>query len=127
MDIKELSGNSLSYLGDAVFTLRVREYFLERHYQNPNSLQRLTNNYNSAKGQRKIYERLCEKGFFNDAELEIFKRGRNDIHHIPKNSDLVSYETASGLEAICGYLYLTDPDRLEKFFVEVFEGGINNE
>lgn len=127
MEIKELSGNSLSYLGDAVFTLKVREFFLERHYQSPNSLQKLTNNYNSAKGQRKIFERLNDNNFFFDDELEIFKRGRNAIHHIPKNSDLISYEIASGLEAICGYLYLTNHERLNEFFEAVFEGGIENE
>ena len=127
MNIKELSGNSLSYLGDAVFTLRVREFFLQNHYQSPKTLQKLSNNYNSAKGQRRIFERLQNNGFFNDQEIDIFKRGRNDIHHIPKNSDLVSYEIASGLEAICGYLYLTDKDRLDQFFNEVFQGGINNE
>ena len=127
MNIKELSGNSLSYLGDAVFTLRVREFFLQNHYQNPKTLQKLSNNYNWARGQRRIFERLLNSGFFNEQELGIFKRGRNDIHHIPKNSDLVSYEIASGLEAICGYLYLTDKDRLDQFFVEVFQGGINNE
>lgn len=127
MNIKELTGNSLSYLGDAVFTLRVREYFLNNHYQSPKSLQKLCNNYNSAAGQRKIYERLLENNFFNQDEIDIFKRGRNDIHHIPKNSDLLSYETASGLEAICGYLYLTDKNRLEEFFLEVFKGGIENE
>ena len=127
MDIKELSGNSLSYLGDDVFTLKVREYFLNNHYQNPKSLQALTSNYNSAIGQRKIYERLLNDNFFNEKELEIFKRGRNDINHIPKNSDLISYEIASGLEAICGYLYLEDQDRLQAFFNEVFKGGINNE
>ena len=127
MDLKELTGNSLSYLGDAVFTLRVREYFLDRHYQSPKTLQKLANNYNSASGQRRIYERMFKDGFFNDEELEIFKRGRNGIHHIPKSSDLLSYETASGLEAICGYLYITDKKRLEEFFEEVFKGGIENE
>ena len=127
MNIKELSGNSLSYLGDAVFTLKVREFFLQHHYQSPKTLQKLSNNYNSAKGQRKIFERMRDNNFFDEKELEIFKRGRNDIHHIPKSSDLVSYEIASGLEAICGYLYLVDKERLNLFFDEVFQGGINNE
>ena len=61
----------------------------------------------------------------NEKEEEIFKRGRNHITHIPKNGDLLSYETASGLEAICGYLYLTDKDRLEKLFECIFEGELD--
>ena len=64
---------------------------------------------------------------FTEKELEIFKRGRNHITHIPKNGDLLSYQTASGLEAICGYLYLCDKERLEALFKEIFAGGLANE
>ena len=126
MDIKEISGNSLSYIGDAVFTLHVREYFIMHRYQSSKSLQKLCNGYNSAQGQSRVFHRLNDEGFFTEAELEAYRRGRNHIGHIPKNGDLASYECASGLEAICGYLYLSDPQRLEQFFQKVFEGGIDN-
>ena len=127
MDIKEISSNSLSFIGDAVFTLRVREYFISNKYQSSKSLQGLCNGYNSAKGQTKVFNRLKQNGFFNEIELDIYKRGRNHITHIPKNGDKNTYTCASGLEAICGYLYLTDKDRLELFFAEVFKGGVDNE
>ena len=127
MDIKEISGNSLAFIGDAVYTLKVREYFIEHKYQSVDSLQKLCNGYNSAKGQYSTFNRLKNEDFFTQKELEIFKRGRNSISHIPKNGDLLTYETASGLEAICGYLYLEDKQRLELFFDRVFEGGIYNE
>jgi len=127
MDIKELSSNSLSYIGDAVYTLRVREFFINNKYQASKALQFMCNKYNSAKGQMKTFNRLNEEEFFNEEELEIFKRGRNSIRHIPKNGDVVSYSIASGLEAITGYLYLTDKKRLELFFKEVFKGGLENE
>ena len=127
MDIKEISANSLSFIGDAVFTLRVREFFITNKYQSSRSLQKLCNGYNSAKGQTKVFKRLNDLGFFSEDELDAYKRGRNHISHIPKNGDLLTYETASGLEAICGYLYLTNKDRLEEFFMEVFKGGIDNE
>ena len=65
--------------------------------------------------------------FFNEEELEVFKRGRNAIGHIPKNGDLKTYTIASGIEAITGYLYLEDSKRLDEFFDKVFEGGIENE
>ena len=64
---------------------------------------------------------------FNEEELDIYRRGRNHITHIPKNGDRLTYQCATGLEAICGYLYLTDKNRLEEFFDEVFKGGIDNE
>ena len=127
MDLKEYSAYSLSFIGDAVFTLRVRQFFVDHHYQSSPSLQKLCNGYNSAKGQTKVFHRLCEEGFFTEEELEVYKRVRNHISHIPKNGDLQTYECASGLEAVCGYLYLSDRDRLERFFEKVFEGGIANE
>ena len=127
MDIKEISANSLSFIGDAVFTLRVREYFITNKYQSSKSLQKLCNGYNCAAGQTKVFNRLYEQEFFNKEELEAYKRGRNHISHIPKNGNRTTYECASGLEAITGYLYLTNKDRLEEFFNEVFKGGINNE
>lgn len=127
MDIKEISSNSLSFIGDAVFTLKVREYFIENKYQSSKSLQKLCNKYNCALGQTKVFNRLSEADFFTDEELKVYKRGRNHITHIPKNGELLTYQCASGLEAICGFLYLTNKKRLEEFFVEVFKGGIENE
>ena len=127
MDIRQISGYSFSYIGDAVFTLRVREFFIGKGYQSSRTLQTLCNGYNSAKGQTKVFERLNAKNFFTEAEMDAYRRGRNHINHIPKNGDLQTYECASGLEAICGYLYLSDPERLDVFFEEVFKGGIHNE
>lgn len=127
MNIKEISSNSLSFIGDGVYTLKVREYFINKNHQSSKELQRLCNKYNSAKGQMKVYLKLKDKSFFNDEEYNIFKRGRNHITHIPKNGDLDSYSIASGLEAVVGYLYLTDKNRLEELFKEIFKVGLENE
>ncbi|MDD6004818.1 MAG: Mini-ribonuclease 3 [Erysipelotrichaceae bacterium] len=127
MDRNDLTGVTLSFLGDAVYSLRVREYYLKQGYRQAKMLQKLCTNYVSAKGQTKVYERLLKDNFFNEEELEVFKRGRNAIGHIPKNGDLKTYTIASGIEAITGYLYLEDSKRLDEFFDKVFEGGIENE
>lgn len=122
MDIKRYSSNSLSFIGDAVYTLHVREHFIENGYQASKTLQYECNKLNSAKGQLKAFEYLKSIDFFTEEELDAFKRGRNNIRHIPKNGDKHSYEVASGLEAIVGYLYLTDQKRMEKLFKEIFNG-----
>lgn len=127
MDIKEISSNSLSFIGDAVYTLAVRKHFILHKYQGSKSLQALCNKYNSAKGQTVVFNKLNEEGFFKEDELDAFRRGRNHITHIPKNGDRLSYETASGLEAITGYLYLTDKDRLDLFLTKALEGGYLDE
>lgn len=123
MDIKEYSSNSLSFIGDAVYTLAVRKHFVEKKYQASKTLQQMCNKYNSAKGQTIVFNRLNKEGFFTEDELDAFKRGRNHISHIPKNGDRLTYETASGLEAITGYLYLTDKDRLLLFLDKALNGG----
>ena len=124
MNIKEYSSNSLSFIGDAVYTLKVRKHFVEKGYQSSKTLQKMCNRFNSAKGQMKVYNRLLDENFFNDEELEIFKRGRNHISHIPKNGDLLSYQCASGFEAIVGYLYLEDKKRLDILFEEIFKEDV---
>lgn len=123
MNIKQYSSNSLSFIGDAIYTLHVRQYFIENNYQQSNKLQYLCNKFNSAKGQMKTFIELKDKGFFTEEELNIYKRGRNNIRHIPKNGDKHSYEVASGLEAVVGYLYLTNKKRLEILFKEIFNGA----
>lgn len=125
MDIKEISSNSLSFIGDAVYTLRVREHFISLKYQSSKGLQKLCNQYNSARGQTKAFNKLINRDFINNSYMEIYKRGRNHITHIPKNGDLLSYETASGLEALTGYLYLTDRNKLEEMFDIIFDGELD--
>lgn len=127
MNKNDLTGTDLSFLGDAVYSLKVREFYLLKGYRKAKMLQSLCTNYVSANGQVKVYNRLLNDNFFNEVELEVFKRGRNGIGHIPKNGNLKSYMIASGLEAIVGYLYLEDQERMELFFDKVFEGGIENE
>lgn len=126
MKVNELSGPSLSFLGDAVYSLHVREYYLNLGYHQPKKLQALCNNYVSASGQTKVFERLNAENFFTEEEIIVYKRGRNGITHIPKNGSLYTYTTASGLEALVGYLYLTNQERLELFFEKMFEGGVEN-
>ena len=70
------------------------------------------------------YDEKSFADYFTEEEKEVFKRGRNDISHVPSSSDRLTYEIASGLEAICGYLYLTDQDRMNAIFEEIFKGGI---
>lgn len=125
MDIKEISSNSLSFIGDAVYTLRIREHFISLKYQSSKVLQKLCNQYNSARGQTKAFNKLVKNNFINDNYMDIYKRGRNHITHIPKNGDLLSYETASGLEALTGYLYLTDKEKLEEMFRIIFDGELD--
>lgn len=73
MDIKQISSNSLSFIGDAIYTLHVREHFLNKKIQKPKDLQKICNSFNSAAGQTKAFNYLTGISFFTEEDLEIFK------------------------------------------------------
>lgn len=119
---KELACNSYSFIGDAVMSLYVREFLVMNGYQRPKDLQALTLRFVSAQSQYEIYAYLNdEANIFNEVEKEWFKKGRNHIGHIPKNGNLKTYQVASGLEAIIGYLYFNDQERLKEIMTMIFE------
>lgn len=122
ISFKELTANSYAYLGDAYYSLKVREYLIFKGYQKAKMLQSLSIKFVSALSQFEIFNYLrYEVNFFKDEELEVYKKGRNNIGHIPRNGDLKTYSVASGFEAVIGYLYLTDIQRLELLMEQVFK------
>ena len=45
----------------------------------------------------------------SESELLIFKQARNQkSHNAPKNTDILTYKTSTGFEAVWGYWYLND-------------------
>ena len=63
-----------------------------------------------------------------EKELAVFKRGRNaKSGHIAKNASTGDYHKATGLEAVFGYLYLTNQiDRILELY-ELIKRGENDE
>ncbi|MFV0380017.1 MAG: Mini-ribonuclease 3 [Anaerorhabdus sp.] len=116
--VNALSGSTLAYLGDAMWSLLVREYLVNLGYQKPKDLQELSVKFVSAKAQAKLYFMLKEKDFFTDEENDIFKRGRNfKGDSTPKNTDVTTYRVSTGFEAIIGYLYLNgNKKRIDTIF-----------
>ena len=103
----EHSGRALAYLGDAVWTLRVRQLLIETGYGTGKQLQRMTIKFVSARAQAELYDRLHEEGFFTETEEEIFHRGRNDnAGSVPRSTDVLTYRRSTGFEAVLGWLQL---------------------
>src|SRR5574344_2833480 len=83
----------LSFLGDAVFELMVREYLIGENVSKINDLQTLTLNYVTAKRQAYFAKVLVSSEFLNEKEVDILRRGRNfKTHKSPKNCDAVRSE-----------------------------------
>lgn len=121
MNINEMSGSTLAYIGDAVWSLLVREYLVQRGYHRPKDLQQKSVKLVSAKAQAKFYFYFEENNFFLEEEKEIFKRGRNfKGDSVPKNTDVSTYRTSTGFEAIVGYWHITkNENRLKEAWEKV--------
>ena len=114
-----MSNLVLAYLGDAVYELYIREHLIKEGYAKVNDLQNESLKYVSANSQRKILEALESKGIFCEEEMIVINRGRNAHGHKSKNTDIVTYKKATGLECLIGHLYLNDKSRLDEIMKEI--------
>ena len=112
----------LSFLGDAVFELLVREYLLETGVLKLNDLQEKTLLFVPARRQSYFVKYLTDNDKLTVKEKEIIRRGRNlKTHKSPKNCDMITYKYATAFEILIGYLYVTDKNRLDEIFEIVTE------
>lgn len=107
--IQQLSPTALAYLGDAVYELYVRRCYLLP----PKRLQAYHNQVVAqvrAETQARHLQTL--QPALTEAEQEIVRRARNAASKGPKRVDPALYQQATGFEALLGYLYLSDLQRL---------------
>ena len=120
MDVNCINVLALAYLGDAIYEVYIREKLINKGINNVDKLQTESVKYVSAKGQANILDKLIDNNFLSDEEIEIVKRGRNykrSSH--PKNTDIITYKCSTGFEALIGYLYLTNKDRLNEILNQI--------
>ena len=120
---KEIPSLALSYLGDSVYELYIRKYLLSKGICHVNDLQKEATNFVSAKNQTKYLNMLMDNNVLNEEELNIVTRARNQhSNHKPKNTDIITYKYATGFEALVGYLYINDKDRLDSIMNYIIGG-----
>lgn len=120
MNTKTINIQVLALLGDAVFSLYIREELIKKGLNNIKEIQQKQVEYVSAKGQVKILNNLIENNKLTEEELDIVKRGRNnkkDNH--PKNTDIITYKLSTGFEALLGVLYIDNKERLQEILNEI--------
>lgn len=99
----------LAFVGDAVFTTKVRETLASAHSTNINSLSRMTSRVINAGNQYVLYRKI--EPLLTDFEKDLCYRARNaNIHTKAKNYSVTEYIYATAFEALVGYLYLTNQD-----------------
>jgi ribonuclease III family protein len=108
-EMPRISPAALAYLGDAVYELYVRQTYLMPP-QRPDAYHRQVVAQVRAESQAIHLAALDPR--LTDAERAVVKRGRNASPK-SKRADPGAYQKATGFESLVGYLYLTDPKRLQ--------------
>lgn len=118
-DIRTYSPLALAYIGDGIFDLVIRSVVVGRGNTGANELHRRTSRIVRAQTQARLIESVLPQ--LTDEEKDVYRRGRN-AHSatMAKNASMSDYRKATGLEALLGYLYLTD--QLERILALVREG-----
>lgn len=116
---------SLAYLGDCVYELYIREYLLNKGIVKVNTLQKQAIYFVSAKAQCAFVKEMLNEKILTEEEEAVFNRGRNHKSHAhPKNTDIITYKYATGLEAVIGFLYLQQKqDRIKEIMKFIIERG----
>lgn len=121
-NINQISPLALAYVGDAVYSLRVREVLVARHNVSEAKLTKLASFVVNAGSQCKVFRQW--QPLLTDSEADIARRARNsNIHTKAKNYSVEEYIYATALEAVVGYLHLSgQTERLDELMNYVTEG-----
>ena len=110
-DIRTYSPLTLAFIGDSIFDLVIRTCIVESGNAPVNKLHKCASKLVQATAQAELYHLIQDQ--LTEEENAVYKRGRNAKSVTSaKNASVVDYRIATGLEALMGYLYLTD--RMER-------------
>lgn len=106
-----LSPLTLAFVGDGVYGLMVREHLACEANRPVGTLHKCSVDMVRAEAQSAAAARILP--LLTEEEEAVFRRGRNA--HTTRNSP--EYHRATGLEALFGFLYLSDrKERLRELF-----------
>lgn len=120
-EARQLNPLQLALIGDAVYEVYIRTYILNKNQGlSAHKIHVQAIQYVKAEGQSNIVKTL--ESVLTEDEMYIFKRGRNTKSAtVPKNANVRDYRAATGLEALIGYLYLTNQ---QNRIMELLEIGV---
>ena len=120
--IRAISSIGLAHLGDAVYELLVRTWLCVHGKATGKGLHRATVAIVCANKQAELSEKILP--LLTESEHDVFRRGRNaNVHTVPHSADRATYQTATALEALFGWLYLRgERERINELFSVMMEG-----
>jgi len=102
-----------AHLGDAVWELHVRE-FTVFETQKIKDLHKLTTQKVNASYQAELLKKLEEN--LTEEELDLIRRARNLPVPVSRRSQQAEYRQATAFEALIGWLYLNNKERLNEIY-----------
>lgn len=114
-EINTYSPLTLAYVGDGIYEIIIRTIVVTNDgNEQVNKLHKKSSSLVKAETQAKMVRLLMDNELLNEEEIRIYKRGRNAKSFTSaKNASITDYRTATGFEALMGYLYMSGQmDRL---------------
>lgn len=112
----------LAFVGDAIYTSKVREYLVKLELAKVNVLHKNANKLVCCEYQAKIFDLISSE--LTTDEVNLANRARNvKKNTTPKHGEKQEYSKSTALEAIIGYNYLVEnTSRLNFIFDYVLKG-----
>lgn len=106
INITDYSPLTLAYIGDGIYEVIVRTVIVDEANRQVNKIHKAASNLVKAEAQAKMIHLIMDD--LTEDEVKIYKRGRNaKAVTRAKNASMSDYRTATGFEALMGWLYLT--------------------
>ena len=107
---------ALAYLGDCVIEMCVRQRLVAMGLSSSAKLNKAALDYVRASKQAEAMKNILP--LLTDEENAVFHRGRNIGHsNTPKSATVAEYRSATGMEALFGYLHLAGKrERIDELF-----------
>ncbi len=123
---RELSTAALAFVGDAVYSLMVRERLVSSCRSGADVLHKKAVEQVRCKAQSEAIKRVQD--MLSEEEQAVFNRGRNaHSSHVPKNAAVSDYRAATGVETLFGYIYMSGRiERLRELFDAMNEIGTDD-
>lgn len=120
-DIRDYTGLELAFIGDAIWELEIRRYYLQFGYSIP-TLNKYVKNKVNARYQSLIYKQIIED--LDEEFKTIGKRAKNsNIKTFPKTCTVMEYREATALEAVVGAMYLLNKEEEIKKIINIVIKG----
>ncbi len=121
-DLREMNPLVLAHVGDAVYELVIRTVVAETMNTQVQKVHKKCTELVNCRAQCEIMHMIEDR--LTEEEHALYKRARNTKSYtMPKNATPADYRTATGFEALIGWLYLTE--KTERIF-KLLSFGLND-